>query len=138
MGIFDIFKESEEKKQARLKKRDERAKEIKEKNEERLKKINEKFGKFQEKSNKRKEELDKELEKSKKDLQESIEKFNELKHTCPICGNKEDFTAFKNGYGVGKGLVGAAIFGPLGFTAGMIGQNKIYLVCNKCGHKMKV
>ncbi len=138
MGIFDIFKESEEKKQARLKKRDERAKEIKAKSEERLKKINEKFEKFQEKSKKKLEENKKRGEEIQKELEKSIRKFNELRHTCPICGNKEDFTAFKNGYGVGKGLVGAAIFGPLGFTAGMIGQNKIYLVCNKCGHKMKV
>lgn len=75
---------------------------------------------------------------SKKKLQESIDKFNELRHTCPICGNKTDFTAYEKGYGVGKGLVGAAIFGPMGLSAGLIGSGKIYLVCNKCGHKMKI
>lgn len=127
MGIFDIFKESEEKKQAR-----------KEKAAKKLEKINAKFDSMKEKNQERIEKLKKKSEESSKELKESIRKFNELKHTCPICGNKEDFTAFKNGYGVGKGLVGAAIFGPLGFTAGMIGRNKIYLVCNKCGHKMKV
>lgn len=134
MGIFDIFRESEEKKQAR-----------KEKTAKKLEKVNAKFDSMKEKNQERIEKLNKKIEESKKrseetskELKESIRNFNELRHTCPICGNKEDFTAFKNGYGVGKGLVGAAIFGPLGFTAGMIGQNKIYLVCNKCGHKMKV
>lgn len=131
MGIFDFFKESEEHKQKRLQKRAE---------------INEKFRNkmkaIDEETAKKKIELAQEskikYEESKKKLQESIDHFNELKHTCPICGNKTDFTAYEKGYGVGKGLVGAAIFGPMGLSAGLIGSGKIYLVCNKCGHKMKI
>ena len=113
MGIFDFFKKSsEERREILLEKK---------------KALDEKVEKAKAKE-----------AENKKKLQESIDHFNELKHTCPVCGNKTDFTAYEKGYGVGKGLVGAAIFGPLGFSAGLIGKGKIFLVCNKCGHKMKI
>ncbi len=145
MGIFDFFKESEEHKQKRLQKRAEinekfknKMNAIDEKQAKQKAELSEKLKALDEKNAEKMEESKIKYEESKKKLQESIDHFNELKHTCPVCGNKTDFTAYEKGYGVGKGLVGAAIFGPLGFSAGLIGKGKIFLVCNKCGHKMKI
>ena len=55
---------------------------------------------------------------------------------CPRCGSTS-LSGNKKGYGVGKGIVGAAVFGPLGLVAGNIGAKKVVVTCMKCGHKFK-
>lgn len=62
----------------------------------------------------------------------------ELKDTpkCPKCGSTA-LSSNKKGYGIGKGIVGAALLGPVGLAAGAIGSGKVVLTCLKCGHKFK-
>ena len=55
---------------------------------------------------------------------------------CPLCGSTA-LSGNKKGYGVGKGLVGAALFGPVGLVAGGIGANKVMATCLNCGYKFK-
>jgi len=98
-------------------------------------KLNNWLSKKIEDGNTKQEELKKENEKIKKNLKYSIKKKKERSITCPSCEEKGNFTAFQKGYGVGKGLAGAALFGPLGLAGGFIGSKKIYCVCNQCGHK---
>lgn len=53
---------------------------------------------------------------------------------CPRCGSTQ-ISANKKGFGVGKAVVGAAVAGPMGLTAGNIGSNKVIVTCLKCGHQ---
>lgn len=53
---------------------------------------------------------------------------------CPRCGSTS-LSSNKKGYGVGKGLIGAALFGPVGLLAGGLGANKVVATCMNCGHK---
>ena len=53
---------------------------------------------------------------------------------CPKCGSNNIATSNK-GYGIGKGVVGAALVGPLGLMAGNIGKNDIKCTCLDCGHQ---
>ena len=55
---------------------------------------------------------------------------------CPRCGSTS-LSGNKKGYGIGKGVIGAAIFGPLGLMAGNMGANKVIVTCMKCGYKFK-
>lgn len=55
---------------------------------------------------------------------------------CPRCGSTA-LSGNKKGYGVGKGLVGAALVGPVGLLAGGMGANKVMITCMSCGHKFK-
>jgi len=55
---------------------------------------------------------------------------------CPRCGSTS-LSGNKKGYGIGKGLVGAAVFGPIGLVAGNLGSKKVIITCMKCGHKFK-
>ena len=55
---------------------------------------------------------------------------------CPRCGSTS-LSGNKKGYGIGKGLVGAAMLGPLGLVAGNIGSKKVLITCMKCGYKFK-
>ena len=52
---------------------------------------------------------------------------------CPKCGSN-NITTNNKGYGIGKGIIGAAIFGPLGLIAGNIGRHDIICTCLNCGH----
>jgi DNA-directed RNA polymerase subunit M/transcription elongation factor TFIIS len=52
---------------------------------------------------------------------------------CPKCNSKQ-ITYNKQGFGVGKALVGAVLTGGIGLLAGGINKNKIILTCLKCGH----
>ena len=55
---------------------------------------------------------------------------------CPRCGSTS-LSGNKKGYGIGKGIVGAAVFGPLGLVAGNLGAKKVNVTCMKCGKKFK-
>lgn len=57
---------------------------------------------------------------------------------CPRCG-AISLSPNKKGYGVGKAVVGTALFGVLpGVLIGGMGRNKIEVTCLKCGKKFKV
>lgn len=55
---------------------------------------------------------------------------------CPLCGSTS-LSGNKKGYGVGKGVIGAAMFGPLGLMAGNMSAKKVIVTCMKCGFKFK-
>lgn len=55
---------------------------------------------------------------------------------CPRCGSTS-ITANTKGYGIGKGVIGAAVVGPLGLVAGNIGRHKVLVTCLNCGHRFK-
>ncbi|MFA9376204.1 MAG: hypothetical protein ACERKZ_05545 [Lachnotalea sp.] len=56
---------------------------------------------------------------------------------CPKCGCTS-LSDQKKGYGIGKGVVGAAVLGPIGLIAGNIGKQKIVVKCMHCGNKWTV
>ena len=53
---------------------------------------------------------------------------------CPKCGSTS-ISADKKGYGIGKGVVGAAIAGPIGLTLGNAGAKKVRITCLACGYQ---
>ena len=53
---------------------------------------------------------------------------------CPRCGSTS-ISADKKGYGIGKGVVGAAVAGPIGLTLGNAGAKKIRITCLACGYQ---
>ena len=53
------------------------------------------------------------------------------------CGSTS-LSGNKKGYGIGKGVIGAAVFGPIGLIAGNIGSKKVIVTCMNCGYKYKV
>lgn len=73
------------------------------------------------------------LEELKKQTRQQAEE-EESAAKCPHCGSKS-LVANKKGYGIGKGIVGAAIFGPLGLIAGNMGSDKVRMTCLKCGRQ---
>ncbi len=57
---------------------------------------------------------------------------------CPRCGSTSiALESHKKGYGLIKGLTGAAIAGPMGLVAGALGSNKVKTkrICLKCNYK---
>lgn len=65
-------------------------------------------------------------------------KINDEQARCPRCGSTS-LAPNKKGYGVGKAVVGTALFGILpGIFIGGMGRNKIEVTCLKCGKKFKV
>jgi hypothetical protein len=55
---------------------------------------------------------------------------------CPKCGSAS-VGAIKKGFGLGKAILGNAVLGPVGLVGGLVGSNKVQVVCLKCGHKWK-
>ena len=55
---------------------------------------------------------------------------------CPDCDSNQ-VSAGTKGYGVLKGIGGAALLGPIGLLAGAIGSKKVKLVCLNCGKRWK-
>ncbi|MDN9164620.1 zinc ribbon domain-containing protein [Clostridioides difficile] len=51
---------------------------------------------------------------------------------CPACGSTS-LTAHKKGFGIGKAVIGATVFMPLGLVAGNIGAKKVRVTCLSCG-----
>lgn len=67
---------------------------------------------------------------------------------CPKCGDDHcqvvtETSGSTQGYGAGKGCLGALLFGPLGLACGLCGMGKgkttstTYWICSRCGHKFK-
>ncbi len=63
---------------------------------------------------------------------------------CPKCGSTS-LSANKKGFGIGKGVIGAAITAPLaaplapfGLVAGNIGARKVWVTCLNCGKRWKL
>ena len=59
---------------------------------------------------------------------------NEKKIKCPKCGSTQ-ISSNKKGFSLGKAAGGAILTGGIGILAGLIGKNKIYITCLKCGNK---
>ncbi|MBY2478998.1 zinc-ribbon domain-containing protein [Clostridioides difficile] len=61
------------------------------------------------------------------------EKKEKEKIACsPACGSTS-LTAHKKGFGIGKAVIGATVFMPLGLVAGNIGAKKVRVTCLSCG-----
>lgn len=56
------------------------------------------------------------------------------RHRCKVCGN-ENYTNVKQGFSVGKAIIGDVLLGPIGLAAGSIGSGNIDLYCTTCGTK---
>lgn len=54
--------------------------------------------------------------------------------SCPKCGSN-NITTNNKGYGIGKGIIGTMLIGPLGLLAGNIGKHDIKCTCLDCGHQ---
>jgi ribosomal protein L37E len=52
---------------------------------------------------------------------------------CPQCGSS-NYSANKQGFGLGKAVAGGLITGPIGVGAGFIGSRKVQITCLQCGH----
>jgi transcriptional regulator with XRE-family HTH domain/transcription elongation factor Elf1 len=81
------------------------------------------------------EEARKQTEQQRQQLRLQRKQYDEMMK-CPRCGSTS-LSGNKKGYGVGKGVVGAIIFGPLGLVAGNIGSGKVMVTCMKCGYKFR-
>ena len=81
------------------------------------------------------EEAQRQTEQQRQQLQLQQKQYDKMMK-CPRCGSTS-LSGNKKGYGIGKGVVGAAILGPLGLIAGNIGSGKVIITCMKCGHKFK-
>ena len=55
---------------------------------------------------------------------------------CPKCGSTS-LSASKQGFGVGKAIVGASLTGPIGLVAGNINSKKVFVTCLNCGHRFQ-
>ena len=56
---------------------------------------------------------------------------------CAACGNPDIVIEnTKSGYSMGKGIVGAAVLGPVGAVAGLDGKDTVSFYCPKCGAKL--
>ena len=61
----------------------------------------------------------------------------EAQAKCPKCGSVS-LSGSKQGFGIGKAVVGAALVGGVGLLAGGIGSNKTVVTCLNCGYKFKL
>lgn len=82
------------------------------------------------------EETRKQTEQQRQQLELQQEQYRKMKK-CPRCGSTSLATN-KKGYGIGKGVVGAALLGPIGLVAGNIGSHKVMVTCMNCGYKFKI
>lgn len=58
-------------------------------------------------------------------------------YRCALCGSKNVVKETKKeGFSIGKSLVGGAIFGGSGLIAGALGKKNTYYHCSACGHTL--
>lgn len=69
-------------------------------------------------------------------LEEQRRQF-ESQAKCPKCGSTS-LSGGKQGFGIGKAVVGAVLLGGVGLLAGGIGANKTVVTCMNCGYKFKL
>lgn len=55
---------------------------------------------------------------------------------CPKCSS-DQLTSQKQGFGLGKAVVGGVATGGVGLLAGFIGSGKVRVTCLRCGHAWK-
>ena len=86
-----------------------------------------------------KEELDfpNDMAQIQKEQLNQQKKQYESQAKCPRCGSIS-LSYNKKGYGVGKAVAGALVFGGIGLLAGGIGANQAIVTCLKCGYKFKI
>ena|GEM_PF-2850668 len=92
--------------------------------------VNEKLTHFEKKR--------KELENNEAAAQARLDEINQQppankELTCKICGSAS-LSANKEGFGIGKAVVGSALFGNIGLVAGNIGAKNVRITCLNCGH----
>lgn len=126
-----------EKAKVKTKERNARIEEVRVKG---INKLDSKFKSIQQELEVSKEKNDKKIDKanakiSTTRIKEQIKEDEAPR--CSKCGNKH-ITAQKQGFGIGKAVVGFVALGPVGSLAGGINKNKIELTCLKCGHKFKI
>jgi len=56
---------------------------------------------------------------------------------CPRCGSSQ-LSGEKRGFGFGQAAVGGLLLGPVGRLAGVLGKNKVLVICLSCGHQWKL
>jgi transcription elongation factor Elf1 len=81
------------------------------------------------------EEMRRQTEQQRKQFALQKEQYDNMMK-CPRCGSTS-LSGNKKGYGIGKGLVGAALLGPVGLIAGNMGAKKVIVTCMSCGYKFK-
>ena len=52
---------------------------------------------------------------------------------CPRCESTQ-VAGGKQGFGLGKAVVGGVLFGGIGLLGGLIGSHKVQVACLRCGH----
>lgn len=55
---------------------------------------------------------------------------------CPYCKSTQ-VSAQKNGFGLGKSVVGLCVAGPVGLMGGFLGSGNIKITCLSCGKSWK-
>ena len=55
---------------------------------------------------------------------------------CPRCGSSQ-LSGEKRGFGFGQATVGGLLLGPVGRLAGVLGKNKVLVLCLSCGHQWR-
>ncbi len=53
---------------------------------------------------------------------------------CPQCGSNQ-LVGQKHGFGLGKAVGGALLFGPVGLLGGFLGSRDMMISCMRCGYK---
>jgi len=69
---------------------------------------------------------------------ERVKTMGKSPYACPMCGevmNWKKIDTAKKGLSVGKGVVGAVLFGPVGLLGAALGKKHTTYYCGKCSFK---